>query len=343
MIWHEDVRTIVMLTAEREGGHVKAHNYWKSEQYGQVNVALLSETRLGGDLQASFQDCNASSGKVKGSEHTGPSTSRPCSSSSSSASSTAPSSSDSPSETDDPDAPIVIIRKFTISKTDEPFARMREITQLQYTNWPDFGALAKPVHLLDMVEQVNAAANDDVVAHHDKSKNKLKPSYSNSLVDQSSNGGGEIYVRPLVVHCSAGCGRTGTFCTVDTVVDALKQQRQLMKKQKRYREKNQSSDETQGRKSNLVSERELTPMEIDQGSGPSMSDKLSDSKMLDGKDEKGNKDVERRDLLQRQDIDLVEKTVEEFRNQRLSMVQCLRQYVFCYEAVLEWFVRHIDD
>jgi len=37
-----------------------------------------------------------------------------------------------------------------------------------------------------------------------------------------------------------------------------------------------------------------------------------------------------------QDTDLIEKTVEDFRGQRLSMVQSLRQYVLCYETVLEW-------
>ena len=40
--------------------------------------------------------------------------------------------------------------------------------------------------------------------------------------------------------------------------------------------------------------------------------------------------------LQSHNIDLVEKTVEEFRNQRLSMVQSLRQFVLCYESVMEW-------
>ena len=40
--------------------------------------------------------------------------------------------------------------------------------------------------------------------------------------------------------------------------------------------------------------------------------------------------------LQSHDVDLVEKTVEGFRNQRLSMVQSLRQYVLCYESVMEW-------
>jgi protein-tyrosine phosphatase len=35
-------------------------------------------------------------------------------------------------------------------------------------------------------------------------------------------------------------------------------------------------------------------------------------------------------------VDLIEKTVEDFRLQRLSMVQSLRQFVLCYESVLEW-------
>ena len=40
----------------------------------------------------------------------------------------------------------------------------------------------------------------------------------------------------------------------------------------------------------------------------------------------------------RDDQDLVEKTVENFRHQRISMVQSLRQYVLCYESVMEWIV-----
>jgi protein-tyrosine phosphatase len=44
--------------------------------------------------------------------------------------------------------------------------------------------------------------------------------------------------------------------------------------------------------------------------------------------------------LNRHDVDLVEKTVEDFRHQRISMVQSLRQYVLCYESVMEWLVDH---
>ena len=42
--------------------------------------------------------------------------------------------------------------------------------------------------------------------------------------------------------------------------------------------------------------------------------------------------------MYREDEDLVEKTVEAFRHQRLSMVQSLRQFVLCYETVLEWLL-----
>jgi protein-tyrosine phosphatase len=43
--------------------------------------------------------------------------------------------------------------------------------------------------------------------------------------------------------------------------------------------------------------------------------------------------------LQQDSIDLIAKTVEDFRNQRLSMVQSLRQFVLCYETILEWMIK----
>ena len=41
---------------------------------------------------------------------------------------------------------------------------------------------------------------------------------------------------------------------------------------------------------------------------------------------------------ERDDEDLVAKTVDDFRHQRLSMVQNLRQFVLCYESILQWVV-----
>jgi len=158
---------------------------------------------------------------------------------------------------------------------------MREITQLQYSSWPDFGAPAHPAHLLGLIEQC------DAVVRHVNGRQASGPEPPNS--------------RPILVHCSAGCGRTGTFCTVDSVIDMLKRQRQ-------------DRNTRQG-----------TPMDLDLNQTSSTSPDASAVESM-----ASNID----------DSDLVEKTVEDFRLQRLSMVQSLRQFVLCYESVLEWLVEH---
>lgn len=45
VVWQQDVRVIVMLTAEKEGAQVKAHNYWDQKQYGPLHLSFLSEKR----------------------------------------------------------------------------------------------------------------------------------------------------------------------------------------------------------------------------------------------------------------------------------------------------------
>jgi len=64
----------------------------------------------------------------------------------------------------------------------------------------------------------------------------------------------------------------------------------------------------------------------------------------DGEGQVGMKKLELNDegensWLDRDDEDLISKVVSDFRDQRLSMVQSLRQFVLCYETVLEWFAR----
>lgn len=65
----------------------------------------------------------------------------------------------------------------------------------------------------------------------------------------------------------------------------------------------------------------------------------------DGSDGDGNIKLKRLDLddedgwLRKDDEDLVFNAVSELRDQRISMVQSLRQYVLCYETILEWFAK----
>jgi protein tyrosine phosphatase len=105
---------------------------------------------------------------------------------------------------------------------------------------------------------------------------------------------------PILVHCSAGCGRTGAFCSIDSVIDMLKQQ--------------------------LAVQHDESRMDISEHEGDCQTSK---AEMVD---DDGR-------WMSSTDVDLVEKTVSDFRKQRISMVQSLTQYVLCYETVLEWFAQ----
>jgi protein tyrosine phosphatase len=259
-----------MLTAEKESGQVKAHNYWSERRYGPILLKFLSEHRAA--LEPSKIHRHREHPGMGRRRSTNPQFGR-----------SAPQLESQASQSSE--QPYVIVRRFTLFNENEPFARMREITQLQYSNWPDFGAPAHPAHLLGLVEQCDAVARASRTG--------------------SPTGTVPEDTRPILVHCSAGCGRTGTFCTVDTVIDLLKRQRM----------------ET-GRLT-----RQITPMDIDEPF-PNFT-KSSDGTF-------NPSDSDDKTWINRDDVDLIERTVEDFRLQRLSMVQSLRQFVLCYESILEW-------
>jgi len=266
VVWQQDVRVIVMLTAEKEGAQVKAHNYWDARQYGPLHLEFLSEKRASIEPYRIHRHQKRPQSTKRSSTH--------------SQIPQVPLATIDSREDKSSEQPYVIVRKFTLRNEKFPFQPMREITQLQYSSWPDFGAPAHPAHLLGLVEQCDAVV---------RATNRFQGSDSESEIS-----------RPVMVHCSAGCGRTGTFCTVDTVID-------MLKKQKISRESPPP-----------VPEPVRSQSSQDQGN-------FFDYSKEDG-------------WLDRDDQDLVEKTVEDFRHQRISMVQSLRQYVLCYESVMEWLV-----
>ncbi|XP_078269767.1 receptor-type tyrosine-protein phosphatase epsilon isoform X2 [Rhinoraja longicauda] len=81
------------------------------------------------------------------------------------------------------------IRKFTIQNQTVGNKAPRLVTQLHFTSWPDFGVPFAPIGMLKFLKKVKA----------------LNPSYSG----------------PIVVHCSAGVGRTGTFIVIDAMIDMM--------------------------------------------------------------------------------------------------------------------------
>jgi protein tyrosine phosphatase len=284
-VWQQDVRVIVMLTAEQEGGQLKAHNYWSNKQYGHLHLNALGERKASLEPSKIYRHREQWRPALGQRRSTNP-----------------PKLANLPKEaTASPSSeqPYVTVRKFTLSNSEEPFERMREITQLQYSHWPDFGAPAHPTHLLGLIEQC------DAVCRQVNGGTPSRPDPPN--------------VRPILVHCSAGCGRTGTFCTVDSVLDMLKRQRQS----RNVRQGTPIELDPQSPNASLQG----SPMQTDEKPKPAR--KASDTK------------TERDDgaWIGAEDLDLIEKTVADFRLQRLSMVQSLRQFVLCYESVLEWLLQ----
>uniref|UniRef100_A0A8C5AUV2 protein-tyrosine-phosphatase n=1 Tax=Gadus morhua TaxID=8049 RepID=A0A8C5AUV2_GADMO len=82
------------------------------------------------------------------------------------------------------------IRKFCVQfQAGEGTRAPRLVTQLHFTSWPDFGVPFSPIGMLKFLKKVKT----------------VNPSYAG----------------PVVVHCSAGVGRTGTFIVIDGMIDMM--------------------------------------------------------------------------------------------------------------------------
>ncbi|XP_032081919.1 receptor-type tyrosine-protein phosphatase epsilon isoform X2 [Thamnophis elegans] len=82
------------------------------------------------------------------------------------------------------------IRKFCIHpQVSDGCKAPRLVTQLHFTSWPDFGVPFTPIGMLKFLKKVKS----------------LNPAHAG----------------PIVVHCSAGVGRTGTFIVIDAMIDMI--------------------------------------------------------------------------------------------------------------------------
>ena len=82
------------------------------------------------------------------------------------------------------ESPDFVSRRFLMTKDNES----REVVHYHNINWPDHGAPESPKALIDLIETIE------------------------------SDGKQLEYKGPLVVHCSAGVGRTGTYIMVDIMI-----------------------------------------------------------------------------------------------------------------------------
>nr|XP_046191693.1 receptor-type tyrosine-protein phosphatase epsilon-like isoform X1 [Oncorhynchus gorbuscha] len=88
------------------------------------------------------------------------------------------------------------IRKFCIQyQASDGTKPSRLVTQLHFTSWPDFGVPFSPIGMLKFLKKVKTVNSS--------------------------------FAGPIVVHCSAGVGRTGTFIVIDGVIDMMHQEQKI--------------------------------------------------------------------------------------------------------------------
>uniref|UniRef100_A0A8C1ZUP6 Receptor-type tyrosine-protein phosphatase C n=1 Tax=Cyprinus carpio TaxID=7962 RepID=A0A8C1ZUP6_CYPCA len=84
--------------------------------------------------------------------------------------------------------PDYIIRHLILNNKREK-ASEREVTHIQFISWPDHGVPGDPSLLLKLRRRVNSFKN--------------------------------FFSGPIVIHCSAGVGRTGTYIGIDAMIESL--------------------------------------------------------------------------------------------------------------------------
>ncbi|KAB5589793.1 Tyrosine phosphatase [Ceratobasidium theobromae] len=100
------------------------------------------------------------------------------------------------SRVEDPQS--TVRRTFSLRHVDHPDEPSRKIVQFQFLSWLDMNVPETPAGLLALVKSVREAADE---------AEKSNPSKAPS---------------PVLVHCSAGVGRTGSFVAIDAILDGIR-------------------------------------------------------------------------------------------------------------------------
>lgn len=195
-IWEQNSRVIVMLTREHESGRLQSHPYWLQSEFGDsIRLTKLEEVVLdeAGQKMRS-EECNGVLNKDNDGGALFPTM--------------PPQSQQKDGVSGGKREPTTIRRTFLLKNLSEPQSAPRRVVQLQYIAWPDYHIPETPESLLTLMDMADAAQND-------------------ADADISAPRGASA--GPMVVHCSAGVGRTGAFIVIDSALDVLRRARRRQK------------------------------------------------------------------------------------------------------------------
>ncbi|KAG6902974.1 hypothetical protein C0995_008547 [Termitomyces sp. Mi166 len=219
LTWQQNVHVIVMLTQEVENSMVKCGTYWSTpatceRTFGMLHVTLVAKVGLPGDFDLMHgerpQSAAAEFGFDVGATNQ--------------------------SENGRMKRVTMIKRTFRLEHRGYPNAGPREVVQLQYLKWPDMNVPEDAKGVLGLVREVERAVRET------GEKCESPPTEGR---ERGREGGGDVdplsgvawHVRggrrPILLHCSAGVGRTGCFIALDAVLDAVRREvREKMQREK---------------------------------------------------------------------------------------------------------------
>ncbi|KZT68443.1 hypothetical protein DAEQUDRAFT_727778 [Daedalea quercina L-15889] len=250
LCWEQNVHVIVMLTREIEGNTVKCGKYWAEGEYGPLRLKLLAtddtpereRRRRDKEMNGGFFSAHvppAQKSKRRGKPQQGR------------------------QGEDDSDGEREIVRRvFKLTHAGYPQAKPRIITQLQYLDWPDFNVPDDPRGVLSLIREVEEAvarsreAGDRAwgegpmhpgpwpsrltISMPSPPKEHAHPAVPSTIVEDVPMDDNDIDPTtgvarhavgnpPVLLHCSAGVGRTGGYIAVDAVLDGIR--REIRKRQ----------------------------------------------------------------------------------------------------------------
>ncbi|KAF8823928.1 hypothetical protein HHX47_DHR9000350 [Lentinula edodes] len=236
LVYQQNVHVIIMLTREIEGSMVKCGPYWKDEVFGPLRLKLMSVE--GNVDEGKDDDVRRKAGggdAVGGFFFSSP---------------VVPDTKLGKKKKKNP-ADAIIKRTFLLSHVGYPDIPPRKIVQFQYLEWPDMNVPDDPRGVLGLIKEVDQAVteamhlNDQGKEEEDTTKEVLPsnieagvPAFIRPSLSRSKSGSVEILNRntgiankamgrrhsPVLLHCSAGVGRTGGFIMVDAVLDGIRRE-----------------------------------------------------------------------------------------------------------------------
>ncbi|KAH6917160.1 protein-tyrosine-phosphatase [Coprinopsis sp. MPI-PUGE-AT-0042] len=211
LCWEQNVHVIVMLTREVEGAMVKCGSYWTDNTFGPLSLRLVSTTGVVDSSEEPSGFFSAYSFDARSSRPSYPQ-SKP--------------SSAAPHKHHHYHKSETIKRVFELRHSGFPDAKPRKIIHLQYLEWPDMNVPDDPRGLLGLVKQVDEAVAETGVRDEPLAIKQREGPINALDVDQKTGVAKHAMGvnSPVLLHCSAGVGRTGGFIAVDAILDSLRRQ-----------------------------------------------------------------------------------------------------------------------